>query len=360
MSLNRSLALKLQLNQDIRKVSTPPSTLAALTEIMRGLFGPGEYKVKYQDEEKDWVTVATDQDLLFAYNSAAGPSLKLEITKEPAKLASGHPAAKAGHRKEGKFISFMHQLIRLEVSSALGMSVPVFHPGVTCDGCKAHPLPGIRYQCTICDNLDYCEVCEATIDHPHPFLKITDPSQSLPEVRVSLEAVYPCKAFKNFSRLVKTPKPKMVFLRHESFPDDSEVTSGATVTKIWVVRNPGPLAWPIGVGIKSTKGDVYSEVCAVSSLQPGEEGLVACTVSVPKKKGVIKGTFRLVLPDNRKFGDKLHMKVTTSVDYQYQLGQLLSMGFPDSEELHALLEASEGDINKVLAHLEPSNHSPNS
>lgn len=345
MSLNKSL--KLQLDQDIRKVSTAPATLAALTERVRGLFGLGDYRVRYQDEEKDWVTVASDQDLLFAYQSAAGPSLKLEIARKPSNVS-----VKAGHRKEGKFIGFMHQVIRLEVCSALGMAIPVLHSGVTCSGCGVHPLAGVRYQCTICDNLDLCEVCEATTDHPHPFLKITSPGQPIPNVRVTLEPVNSSRTFKNFRRLVKTPKPKMTFLRHESFPDEAEAVSGAIVTKVWVVRNPGPLAWPIGVGIKSTKGDLYSEVCSVSSLQPGEEGLVGCTVSIPRKQGVVKGTFRLVLPDGRKFGEKLQMKAVIAVPYQYQLGQLLSMGFQDSEALRTLLSTHEGDIDKVLAHFE--------
>jgi len=351
MSLNKSL--KLQMSQDIRKVSAPPTTLAALFGLIRGLFGPGDYRVKYQDEEKDWVTVASDRDLLFAYQSVPGPSLKLEIAKEPAQQSISQVSGKPGHRKEGKFLGFMHQVIRLEVCSALGMAETVLHPGVTCGGCEAHPLPGVRYQCTICRNLDLCEVCEATTDHPHPFLKITSPGQSIPSVKVTLEAVNSHKTFKNFSRLVKTPKPKMAFLRHESFPDEAEVAPGANVTKVWLVRNPGPLAWPIGVGIKSTKGDLHSQVCSVSSLQAGEEGLVGCTVSVPRKKGVVRGTFRLVLPDGRKFGDKLQMKVTTAAAYQYQLGQLLSMGFPDSESLRALLDTHEGDIDQVLAHFEP-------
>jgi len=31
---------------------------------------------------------------------------------------------------------------------------------------------GIRYKCSVCPDYDLCETCEATSDHPHPFLKI--------------------------------------------------------------------------------------------------------------------------------------------------------------------------------------------
>jgi len=46
------------------------------------------------------------------------------------------------------------------------------HTSVTCDGCQTKDITGVRYKCSVCDNFDFCENCEATKDHPHPFLKI--------------------------------------------------------------------------------------------------------------------------------------------------------------------------------------------
>jgi len=51
------------------------------------------------------------------------------------------------------------------------------HSIVTCDGCGAHPIIGNRYKCSVCPDFDYCESCEQTIDHVHPFLKIKNPKQ---------------------------------------------------------------------------------------------------------------------------------------------------------------------------------------
>lgn len=48
----------------------------------------------------------------------------------------------------------------------------VIHNGVTCDGCSFKNIEGIRYKCSVCSNFDFCEKCEATVEHPHPFLKI--------------------------------------------------------------------------------------------------------------------------------------------------------------------------------------------
>jgi hypothetical protein len=49
------------------------------------------------------------------------------------------------------------------------------HYRVICDGCGINPIVGVRYKCSICQDFDYCEKCEASVEHPHPFLKIKDP-----------------------------------------------------------------------------------------------------------------------------------------------------------------------------------------
>jgi hypothetical protein len=53
----------------------------------------------------------------------------------------------------------------------------VVHSAVSCDGCKMFPLTGARYKCTVCEDFDYCELCEEKFSevHKHPFLKIRRP-----------------------------------------------------------------------------------------------------------------------------------------------------------------------------------------
>jgi len=48
----------------------------------------------------------------------------------------------------------------------------VEHTGVECDGCGTAPIMNIRYKCAVCKDFDYCEKCEASLGHDHPFLKI--------------------------------------------------------------------------------------------------------------------------------------------------------------------------------------------
>ena len=44
-----------------------------------------------------------------------------------------------------------------------------------CDGCEVTPIQGIRYKCSVCPDMDYCEKCESEKGHEHPMLKIRRP-----------------------------------------------------------------------------------------------------------------------------------------------------------------------------------------
>lgn len=51
----------------------------------------------------------------------------------------------------------------------------VVHRKFICDGCDASPIIGVCYKCSVCKDFDFCSKCEATIPHPHPFLKLKNP-----------------------------------------------------------------------------------------------------------------------------------------------------------------------------------------
>jgi len=69
--------------------------------------------------------------------------------------------------------------VRLEIQGKeeSGPVVPetVVHKHVRCDGCGKFPIAGIRYKCIECADFDFCEECEAKIEHPHNFIKIKKP-----------------------------------------------------------------------------------------------------------------------------------------------------------------------------------------
>jgi hypothetical protein len=57
-------------------------------------------------------------------------------------------------------------------------NVTAIHHGVSCDGCKASPIEGVRFKCSVCPNFDLCAKCEeAGNKHPsdHVLLKMKQP-----------------------------------------------------------------------------------------------------------------------------------------------------------------------------------------
>jgi len=66
---------------------------------------------------------------------------------------------------------------KLPSQPQLPEKVKPVHSRVSCDGCEQFPIVGVRYKCSVCPDFDYCETCEANVDHPHPFIKIKSPEQ---------------------------------------------------------------------------------------------------------------------------------------------------------------------------------------
>lgn len=54
-----------------------------------------------------------------------------------------------------------------------GVGATHFH--VQCDGCGIKPIVGARYKCTVRNDFDLCEKCEATKPQPFPMMKIAVP-----------------------------------------------------------------------------------------------------------------------------------------------------------------------------------------
>ncbi|KAF2868016.1 hypothetical protein BDV95DRAFT_501504 [Massariosphaeria phaeospora] len=69
----------------------------------------------------------------------------------------------------------------------------VVHRGITCNGCDAKPIRGVRWRCANCADFDLCADCEATNSHykTHIFYKIRVPAPYLGMPKQ--EPVYPGK-----------------------------------------------------------------------------------------------------------------------------------------------------------------------
>mmetsp|Transcript_8491 Transcript_8491/g.8406 ORF Transcript_8491/g.8406 Transcript_8491/m.8406 type:complete len:233 (+) Transcript_8491:86-784(+) len=225
MSLN--IAVKLICGNQIRKLKQAPQTIQELYQEVNKLFATTKYRFKYMDEEGDLITISTTTELRDAYLAASdlgALSLKilLEETNEPVsstevssdvtkedytvlssdeveeiKESESEEEIKEETKEEEKidyeitaeYEEKVRELIRERLRKKVGLSETndIVWEGVYCDGCGETPLRGPRFQCTVCEDYDLCEVCEGLIPHDHPFLKVKNPSQSVFYISVNLE-----------------------------------------------------------------------------------------------------------------------------------------------------------------------------
>ncbi|KAL9089162.1 MAG: hypothetical protein Q9159_002722 [Coniocarpon cinnabarinum] len=199
------------------------------------------------------------------------------------------------------------------------------HVGVYCDGpsCKAQRnqsyIQGVRYKCTVCNDLDFCASCEAdpgnehnkthpmlmcktmikdvsiqtydsVDDHttvlgdarrPRPFTR--GPSTTVPprytpkapstETLPAYSAKPPTFPFrvpvKSSHGPPATPPPalpqvpmgelKAEFVQ-DAIPDGAMMRPGVVFTQTWTLKNPGPFAWPEGCSVRHVGGDYMLNV----------------------------------------------------------------------------------------------------
>lgn len=54
----------------------------------------------------------------------------------------------------------------------------VVHANIKCDGCNRGPIVGVRYKCSVREDYDLCQACEAAQQPAYPMLKIYRPEQA--------------------------------------------------------------------------------------------------------------------------------------------------------------------------------------
>jgi len=137
----------------------------------------------------------------------------------------------------------------------------VEHKGYICDVCEVNPIKGIRYKCSVRNDYDLCESCEAKGTHnTYPMLKIRDPSMapanlicqynSIPNIPASAQPE-PIKVPVEQPKPQKAPESKKKnwikysgrFVK-ESFGDKYIVSPGQVIRKTWTFRNDGETSWP--------------------------------------------------------------------------------------------------------------------
>jgi hypothetical protein len=103
------------------------------------------------------------------------------------------------------------------------------------------------------------------------------------------------------------------FVRHVTYPDGTTVAAGATITKVWELRNCGGTVWDLSDGYKAVRisGGYGPSEFRIPVAAPGQVVEAAADIVVPTSPGTHRATYRLTGPAGN-FGDEFRVEVVVS------------------------------------------------
>ena len=276
--------------------------------------------------------------------------------------------------KSARHIHPGHRFVPIYETISNPFHATQLHTGIHCDGplCRdvVSYIRGDRYKCAVCHDLDFCANCEAlpTNRHnrTHPLIKFRTPVRNvsvttfgekengetvltmgdkLPQTMSKATETAPAAQSANAATQVQTiaevkpvePVKKEIeeekvipvaalqahFVR-DTIPDGSKIPAGCQIQQVWVLRNPGPDAWPAGCSVRYTGGDNMmlnldsthpSSVSEIGNatesnvmerpVEVGEEVCFFVTIKAPQRPGKAISYWRLKAADGTPFGHKL-------------------------------------------------------
>ena len=277
---------------------------------------------------------------------------------KPCKWCSGTGMMDANRNPKMKRIL---ELVRKEVSAAIERSEILraskelertqgVHVNVWCNGCSQKPIIGCRYKCSVCENFDFCSVCEETRKHDHPFIKIRRPELS-PAAIVAVVSEDASGAMVSTRTVPKPEKLYCTFVKDVKGKDGDKVQTGETFQKSWRVKNAGK-TWPEGCSFCFVDGRFKGESVTLPPLASGSEFDVVVVCQAPSAEGRYQSFWQAKDPQGQFFGDRLWIDINAvkpEPNYHEKLQHYLSTNPIMTTEVLAL---TGGDIRKTVERMD--------
>mgnify|MGYP003962042169 CR=1 FL=1 len=171
------------------------------TKLPANLAPTAHGNIQYQDDEDDWVTLASAEDWA-AVGTCTDTAKLLRIrvqflkkkSKPQAKKQSDDTAAAADDNKKRCFgrrcprrafwANRANQCNNNSNCNKQQKAKPegkIVHHGIVCDGCNVNNIEGTRYKCVDCRDFDYCDLCFQNLrplqhDKNHTFKAMATPA----------------------------------------------------------------------------------------------------------------------------------------------------------------------------------------
>jgi len=345
-----AFVVKIKFQEDTRRISLERAPeFHELTQIAKQLFGVQDPHFKYEDDEKDLVTITSNIELREAIvvSAKTGSILRLFLSdksavkiNEPTTLATpmaqlmqsmlSNPTLFSSMTNSAALSQIMQQFTQPATPTPTATTTnnnadtrksANEHPNVICDGCNGSVV-GIRYKCSVCPDYDLCESCElkgGIHDFSHPLLKITVPLNQSTKgnwgARGGRQASCPYYR-RGSNRSGATPVARFVQDVNMGDRAGNTLPPSTRFMKTWRMRNEGTTAWADNTVLAFVGGDQLgaAETVAVPATAPGEEVDISVAMVAPTVPGRYVSYWRLCAPEGVRFGHRVWVDIQVSAD----------------------------------------------
>jgi len=355
----QTFALKVQHNDDIRRIVCPELTVESLIKKAAEVFKLREPRIllKYQDSEGDLVTITTDEDLFDAQRIAMqrGTLLRLTLALKKPREAGAQPKA-ASHevplQLQDPFADVSSPLAYRQQKKALKEQKKRLKESALADA--SSPL-AYRQQKKALKEQKKClkeekkeskkewKLLKKEAKHHAKIGAFNLPAEATalpqeekrwrdltPEEKVARrmakrQANEEERAARREARIAERRKMmqergvrnKVVarFVKHITIPDGTKLEPNQPFVKTWRMRNEGETDWINCklLFVSKRNGDILGaaseEVAIASPVPTGAEIDISVNMVAPEQPGRYVGFWRLANAEGRKFGQRIWVKV---------------------------------------------------
>ncbi|KAI3761383.1 hypothetical protein L1987_51797 [Smallanthus sonchifolius] len=215
----------------------------------------------------------------------------------------------------------------------------VFHQGVICDGCGAHPIIGPRFKSKVKLDYDLCDVCFAIMGNATDYIRMDHPTNFRypfmpfnPSLRIPPPALHHAM-WAHDSKLSRS-KLDSQFILDVNVLDGTIMAPCTLFRKIWRMRNNGSTIWPYGSQLQWIGGDQLSKSHSVDvkipvdGLSVDKEIDVAVYFTAPELPGRYVSYWRMASPSGQRFGQRVWVLIQVDAPMKNLGETLINLNLP--------------------------------
>jgi len=348
------LTVKIYFDNEVRRVSLEEDLktfqdLASLIKTLVKRYNKS-WQIKYYDEERDLVTIASDLELAEALKISRQISnniLRIHLYEVKKSVPKDNALVKFGETVKREVEEFFVELSKKEPLEKIQQFINSLFEKKEVEPSVAM-LPPPELNCPpemVPEMLD--EVPPVSFSPP-PYPSPIEGAASVPLKKIDVS--------------LTKERPSARFLTDVTVRPGTEFRMGERFVKIWRFRNEGVAPWPVGTKFSYVRGNPFylQESVDVPALNPMEECDIQVPMVAPNEPGRYYSSWRLY-HDNLRFGPRVGCDIvvtetqplpeTPESDPSGVIQQLVDMGFTDVELIQNLLTAYSNDVSRVLGHL---------